>query len=471
MEQIQLSLSQNRRNIKCNQKDSLFVSVNLSLDESTQLIKQSHHVSLAIDCSGSMYGEPLDDAKNAALEAIRSLSPDTLVSIVAFETEAKIILSARSANDPNISEVINSLEDGGGTAMYDGIDMAFNSLQNHPDSDMIKKLMLFTDGEPTVGPDDNEIIKRCKEIRNQGISVDVFGIGIDYNENLTKSISEAGGGTWEHVENTKDLQETVMLQMTELEKTVIVNPQLEITLMNGAELSAAAMIRPTYKKIDLSKYQMNGNKVVFGIKDIIIDQSQTIAMRISIPPLQTTQPTPLVTARILKKADEVIAVATATIACSDDPEIYGLITDPNPTADFQSGLATAFLQDGIKNNDDEKTKLGKTIIANLKKDAEKGNLSQETQVAVKNVQELGGFVTSEMSEAEKKEAMHQSTKIGAPSSEPTSQPEPEPQPEPQPEQQSQLTFPCPNCAARLKRGAKFCGKCGKPINKQEDSQS
>lgn len=443
---LNLKISQNRRNVKCNNKDNLFVSVNLSPDESTQFIQKSHHVSLVIDCSGSMYGEPLDDAKNAAIQAVRTLSPNDLVSIVAFESEATVVLSATPANASNIPNVINSLMSGGGTAMYDGIDKSFDLLQRFITPNTTNKLMLFTDGEPTIGPDDKEIIKKCKEIRNAGISVDVFGIGIDYNENLTKSIAEAGGGKWEHVENTKDLQTTVMLQMTEMKKTVISNPQLELSLMQGAELAEAAIITPTYQKIDLNEHQMSGNKVSFGIKDIIINQSQTIVMRISVPPIQSTQPSSLVTARI-KEGNQEIAIATAQIACSDDPDIYNLETDPDPRVLFQSGKATQLIQQGIQDNDDQKTKMGKTILSSLESDASSGNLGDEAHATVINAQELGGNLKPGMTEAQKKSLMHQSTQIG-----------------------KKTDLSCSSCQAIVKPGAKFCGKCGKPINKAGGSE-
>ena len=444
---INLQLSQNRHIVKCNQKDNIFVSIEVSPDESTQLIQKTHHVSLAIDCSGSMYGEPLDDAKNAAIQAVKNLSPNDMVSIVAFEQEARVELSAAPANDSNISNVINSLEPGGGTAMYDGINMAFNLLQKSITPNIINKLMVFTDGEPTVGPDDNEIIKKCKEIRNSGISVDVFGIGIDYNENLTKGMSEAGGGKWEHVENTKDLQVTVIAQMTEMLQTVISNPQLELSLMQGAELAEASMIKPTYQEINLKDHQvLGGNKVSFGIKDIIIDQSQIIAMRISVPPIQSTQPVSLVTARITEGGQE-IAIKTAEISCSDDPTIYNLEASANPRVLFQSGKATQLIQDGIANDDDKATVMAKTIIKSLESDATSGNLSDEAQATVINAQELGGNLKPEMTDAQKKSIMHQSTQIG-----------------------NRALIECPSCHMSIKPGAKFCGKCGKPINNQEDSQ-
>ncbi|MBT4327101.1 MAG: VWA domain-containing protein, partial [Candidatus Nitrosopelagicus sp.] len=84
---LNLKLSQNRQHVKCNQKTALFVSVEISPDETTKFIQRSHHVSLAIDCSGSMDGKKIHDAKQAAINVVQRLSPNDLVSIVTFETE------------------------------------------------------------------------------------------------------------------------------------------------------------------------------------------------------------------------------------------------------------------------------------------------------------------------------------------------------------------------------------------------
>ena len=199
-------------------------------------------------------------------------------------------------------------------------------------------------------------------------------------------------------------------KMTEMQKTVLSNPQLELSLMQGAELAEAAIITPTYQKIDLNDHQMSGNKISFGIKDIVIDQSQTIAMRISVPSIQTTQPTPLVTARITEGSQE-MAVETAQIACSDDPEIYNLETDPDPRVLFQSGKATQLIQQGIEDGDDQATKMGKTILSSLESAASSGDLGDEAQATVINAQELGGNLKPGMTEAQKKTIMHQSTQI------------------------------------------------------------
>ena len=102
-------MSQNRQHVKCNQKTALFVSVEISPDETTKFIQRNHHVSLAIDCSGSMDGKKIQDAKEAAINVVKRLSPNDLVSIVIFETQVQVILNPTPASDQNIENIIQSI--------------------------------------------------------------------------------------------------------------------------------------------------------------------------------------------------------------------------------------------------------------------------------------------------------------------------------------------------------------------------
>ena len=55
--------NQNRQHVKCDQKTTLFALLGISPDESTQLAQKKNHVTLAIDCSGSMHGQKIEDVK------------------------------------------------------------------------------------------------------------------------------------------------------------------------------------------------------------------------------------------------------------------------------------------------------------------------------------------------------------------------------------------------------------------------
>ena len=122
---LKLTFAQNTRFVKCNETDQIFASLEISPDQSTQFIQKTSHVALAIDCSGSMAGEKLEDAKISAIEAVKSLTENDLVSIVAFGTDVNVELSARSATDPSVVDRINTLDIMGFTDLHGGISEAF----------------------------------------------------------------------------------------------------------------------------------------------------------------------------------------------------------------------------------------------------------------------------------------------------------------------------------------------------------
>ena len=168
-------------------------------------------------------------------------------------------------------------------------------------------------------------------------------------------------------------------------------------------------------------------------------------MRIAAPPIQSTQPIPLLTAVIVEGSNEV-AHATAEISCSDDPALFNLEPNPDPRVLFQSGKATILNQKGVE-GDQQATIMAQTILKSLEQDATSDELGDDAKATVINAQTIGGNLKPGMTEAQKKTILHESTKIG---------------------QKSSLT--CPHCAASIKPGVKFCGKCGKPINIKEESK-
>ena len=84
----------------------MFVSLEIEPDDKTVVVQKKHHVSLAIDCSGSMSGEKLDNAKEAAINVVRNLAPNDLVSIVTFDAIAQVVLNPTPASDDNIENII-----------------------------------------------------------------------------------------------------------------------------------------------------------------------------------------------------------------------------------------------------------------------------------------------------------------------------------------------------------------------------
>ena len=444
---LNLKLSQNRQHVKCNQKTALFVSVEISPDETTKFIQRSHHVSLAIDCSGSMDGKKIHDAKQAAINVVQRLSPNDLVSIVTFETEVNVILNPTPASDQNIENIIHSIDVGGATALHGGIAMAFQLLQQASIPNAINRIEVFTDGEPNVVPyDDHDFVNIVQEVRRNGITLDVFGIGDDYNGPLLMKIAECGGGKWEHVQDTNALTTIVNNQVTEMQNTIISNPQLVLTLMDGAELASAAITKPTLQEISTSNRLVSGNTVSMGLKDIIKDESQIVAIRIAVPPVEGENLS-LVTAAITEAGHE-ISNQTAMISCTDDKELYNLEVDPSPRVLLSSTEATVLLRKGLE-GDSEATQMAETILKNLDDQETTELMNDNAHATLINAQNIIGDIKPDMSVSEQKRVLHETTVIGNSTV------------------KSNSNLICQKCNAELRAASKVCGKCGTSVNSLE----
>ena len=98
----------------------------------SQTILPSGALVLVIDRSGSM-GSPVGGtmktqqelANEAAVLALNTLYPQDMVGVIAFDGDAKLIVDTQYNNDPAaVAKRMRSLQPGGGTNIYSGLDMA-----------------------------------------------------------------------------------------------------------------------------------------------------------------------------------------------------------------------------------------------------------------------------------------------------------------------------------------------------------
>lgn len=406
---LNLRLTQNRMHVKCGQKAVLFAMLDIEPDQTTQIARRGHHVVLVIDRSGSMTGKRIRDVKEAATNLVSGLAPDDLVSIVTFGSEVTVELSAKYPSNSDIDRAIRSIRTGGGTALHEGMQAAAHLLKSTTPG-MVKRMEVFSDGWPNVGPkSDRDFKDLTRSIQNDGVTVDVFGIGSDYNGSLLMFIAELGRGTWEHITDTSQLTNVVNTQVTAMQNTVITSPMLHITLMDGAELATIAMTKPTLQEIDQDQQEVLGNTTSIKIKDIIKDESQTVAMRIAAPTISHPE-VAFMTATITDGATQ-IANETAIISCTNDKELYNMEVDPSPRVILASSEATILYRRGLE-GDEEATRIANTIISSLDDPETTRIMSADAQATVINAKQIGGGMGQSMSEEEKKRLLHDTTTIG-----------------------------------------------------------
>lgn len=144
---------------------------------------------LVIDRSGSMEGEKIEMAKDAAKAAVELLSPRDYAGVVAFDDQAFWVAEMGSAADrDSILQRIATIQPGGGTNIAAGLELGFSQISASPAK--LKHVILLTDGVSTPGPF-YELTTRMAE---EKITVSTVAVGEDADRKLCEQIAEWGGG-------------------------------------------------------------------------------------------------------------------------------------------------------------------------------------------------------------------------------------------------------------------------------------
>src|SRR2546429_9339990 len=145
----------NRAALKPNSGTSVYVAVDLT-PSAAVIAGRVRSISLAIDSSGSMDGEKIEQAKAAALALIRQLRPTDQISIVSFSDTVTVQLPmTQVGNSREVAAAVKAISVSGLTAMYDGLSSAFNQARRAPPETRARHTgLLPAAGKPPVGNTD-----------------------------------------------------------------------------------------------------------------------------------------------------------------------------------------------------------------------------------------------------------------------------------------------------------------------------
>ena len=184
---------------------------------------------LVIDRSGSMQGPKLEAAKESARVTAEVLSPNDIIGVVAFDSEAAVyVRPQRAANRMSISAEISRLQAGGGTDIRVGLREAFEILQGI--NAKVKHVILLSDGEaPPEG-----LVDLVQDMRSSRITVSAVGVdGAD--RNLLAMIADAGDGRLYMVDDLGALPKIFMKETNEAQKSQLVEDAVAVRIAKRVE--------------------------------------------------------------------------------------------------------------------------------------------------------------------------------------------------------------------------------------------
>ncbi|PWT73318.1 MAG: VWA domain-containing protein, partial [Chloroflexi bacterium] len=183
---------------------------------------------LVLDHSGSMKGAKLQAVKEAVKLVINHMAPTDIVSVVIFDDNVRVIVPAQAASDKmGLGGAVDSIREGGGTAMSLGMSVGLTELRKHASPAMVNRMILLTDGV-TYGDAD-----RCRRIADDagasGIGIYPLGIGADWDEDLLDNIGQRSSGMpAEFIRRPEDALGLFQRQLQSAEAVSVRNAQLTL---------------------------------------------------------------------------------------------------------------------------------------------------------------------------------------------------------------------------------------------------
>ena len=154
-------------------------------------LRQPLEMVFVLDCSGSMSGRPLEQAKQAIDRALRHLQPEDTFQIIRFSNTASQLgekpLAATPANIREGLHYLATLNSEGGTMMIHGIRAALDFAR---DPDRLRFVCFLTDGY--IG-NEAEILGEIRK-RLGGARIFSFGVGSAVNRYRLDQMAKLGRG-------------------------------------------------------------------------------------------------------------------------------------------------------------------------------------------------------------------------------------------------------------------------------------
>lgn len=165
------------------------------------------NLSLVLDRSGSMEGEKMARAREAAAFCIDQLRAEDRASVVIFDDRVEVIVPSQPvANKETIKERIRAVRARNSTALHEAWVRGGLEVSSHLTVDAINRVLLITDGLANVGETNvDRIVSQAGELAGRNVSTSTIGIGSNFNEDLLIPMAEAGRGNGWHVEQADDM--------------------------------------------------------------------------------------------------------------------------------------------------------------------------------------------------------------------------------------------------------------------------
>lgn len=173
------------------------------------------NLSLVLDRSGSMEGEKMIRAREAAMFCVDQMLATDRLSVVTFDDRIEVLFPSEPVtNKQAMKDLISRVRARNSTALHEAWVRGGLTVSERLLDQGINRVVLITDGLANVGiTNTDEIVTQAQGLFQRGVSTSTIGIGADFNEDLLMPMAQAGGGNAWHVVEPDDMQQIFQIEL------------------------------------------------------------------------------------------------------------------------------------------------------------------------------------------------------------------------------------------------------------------
>ncbi len=166
-------------------------------------------LALVVDRSGSMDGQPLQEALRCVKHIASHLTPQDAMALVVYDDKVDTLLPLQPMRSADaVVKAIAGVQAGGMTDLHGGWLAGAQQLEGGTEK-TVSRVILLSDGQANHGQTDLSAIEaQCREWLGRGVSTTTVGLGRGFNEDLMIGMARAGGGQNYYGETAADLYDS-----------------------------------------------------------------------------------------------------------------------------------------------------------------------------------------------------------------------------------------------------------------------
>ncbi|MEZ4258621.1 MAG: VWA domain-containing protein [Polyangiaceae bacterium] len=236
------------------------------------------NLALVIDRSGSMKGDRILNAMNAAVGAVERMRDGDSVTVVSFDTQAQLVVAPTRVTADNrgaIAAAIRSIRLGGDTCISCGLETAMRQLEGTTlTGDRVNRIVLLSDGATNHGVRDMGGLRAMAgRMGGKGVTISTIGVDVDFDEKVMAAIAAEANGRHYFVANSGGLPQVFAQEFDSLVSSVARDAELAIELAPGVEVT----------EVFDRAFRREGNRLLVSFGTFSAKQEKTVLVKLRVP--------------------------------------------------------------------------------------------------------------------------------------------------------------------------------------------